>query len=201
MVYRGRLLILVRRVELVVEFSCNRNCSSRPQGLIAMSSRSWHEQCKDWRSSNYVGGAPCRIGGGLTVKGLIALSCSCLHLSALHIHFNATSLVEAAGDPETSPLPMVEPWSDSRIVLLRALKNSHLGGSRLQLLCFCSKTSTVSAPNSCEGGGTVPWETPGSPKLRTKHKWGAPTVPLILHSDVSSGDILNTGNSLEGGWE
>ena len=49
-----------------------------------------------------LGGTPCKTGGGVTVKGLVALSRGCRFLSELRIHFQAPNFVEAATRAEVS---------------------------------------------------------------------------------------------------
>ena len=56
-----------------------------------------------------LGKRPCRTPGGATVNGLIGLTCCCPHLSKLCIHFQATSLVDAATSATASPPPDDEP--------------------------------------------------------------------------------------------
>jgi len=56
----------------------------------------------------YLGRAPCETTTGVTVKGLIGLARLCPHLAKLRIHFQATSLVEAATSV-TTPSPFDEP--------------------------------------------------------------------------------------------
>ena len=52
-----------------------------------------------------LGDMPCEASTGITIKGLTALACHCRHLSELHIHFWADTIVEAVTRQETPSFP------------------------------------------------------------------------------------------------
>ena len=89
--YRS-LLPFTQLRDLVILFSCEGHCSSRLDDDIIMDLARAMPKLKILR----LGGAPCRIGGGVTVKGLIALGRGCRLLSELRIHFETASFVEVA---------------------------------------------------------------------------------------------------------
>ena len=86
--------------DLQIEFSCKNRCSSRLDDNIVIDLARAMPKLKILK----LGGVPCKTGGGVTVKGLIALACGCRHLSKLRIHFQTESLVEAAAGTEV-PAP------------------------------------------------------------------------------------------------
>ena len=89
--YRS-LLPFTQLKELAIKFSCDDSCSSRVDDNIIMDLARAMPKLEILQ----LGGKPCETIGGVTVKGLIALSRGCRHLSKLRIHFQSTSLVEAA---------------------------------------------------------------------------------------------------------
>ena len=88
--YRS-LLPFTQLKDLQIEFSCDDHCSSRVDDDIVMDLAQAMPKLEILK----LGNAPCRVGTGVTVKGLIALARGCRHLSKLRIHFQASSLVEA----------------------------------------------------------------------------------------------------------
>ena len=97
--YRS-LLPFTQLEDLQIEFSCDDDCSSRLDDNIVIDLARAMPKLKILR----LGDEPCGTGGGITVKGLIALACCCRHLSNLCIHFQTESLVEAVGGAEV-PAP------------------------------------------------------------------------------------------------
>jgi len=91
------LLSLNRMRELEIEFSCGGSCSSRVDDDIVMSLARTMPELEILQ----LGRMPCNTPTGVTVNGLIGLARRCLHLSKLCIHFQATSLVEAATSAAT----------------------------------------------------------------------------------------------------
>jgi len=91
--YRS-LLPFTQLKDLIIEFSCDGNCSSRVDDNIVTDLA----QAMPKLEILQLGGPPCKTPTGVTVKGLVTLACGCPHLSRLCIHFEATSLVEAATD-------------------------------------------------------------------------------------------------------
>jgi hypothetical protein len=89
--YRS-LLRFTQLKQLVIEFRCGDVCASRVNDDIIIS-LAWAMPRLEILE---LGGEPCGTSTGVTIKGLIALACGCLHLSKLRIHFEATSLVQAA---------------------------------------------------------------------------------------------------------
>ena len=89
--YRS-LLPFTQLTDLVIEFSCEDHCSSSVDDDIIIDLARAMPKLKILR----LGGAPCRTGGGITVKGLIALGRGCRLLSELCIHFEATSFIGTA---------------------------------------------------------------------------------------------------------
>jgi len=78
--------------QVEIDFSCGGGCSSRiDDGTIVSLGRAMPKL-----EVLQLGGTPCKTPTGITVEGLIGLACLCPHLSELRIHFQATSLVEAA---------------------------------------------------------------------------------------------------------
>ena len=93
------LLSFKQLKELEIEFSCDGGCSSRVDDDIITSLA----QAMPKLEVLQLGGAPCRSLTGVTVNGLIGLSCHCPHLSKLRIHFQAASLVNTAASAVTPP--------------------------------------------------------------------------------------------------
>ena len=78
--------------KLEIEFSCNDGCSSKVDDDIIISLAGAMPKLEDLR----LGGRPCQTRTGATVNGLIGLAYRCPHLLRLCIHFQATSLANAA---------------------------------------------------------------------------------------------------------
>jgi len=91
--------------EVEIQFSCEDGCPSRVGDDIIMSLARAMPKLEILQ----LGGIPCRIPIGVTVNGLIGLARRCLHLSKLRVHFQATSLVEAATSAKTLPPSDGEP--------------------------------------------------------------------------------------------
>ena len=89
--YRS-LLPFTQLQDLLIEFSCDNGCSSTVDDNIIVDLARAMPKLQILR----FGGNPCGAGGGVTVKGLIALARGCRLLSTLRIHFRTASLVEAA---------------------------------------------------------------------------------------------------------
>ena len=95
--YRS-LLPFTQLKELVIEFSCEDHCSSRVDDGVIMDLARTMPKLRILR----LGGAPCETGGGVTVKGLIAVARGCRLLSELRIHFETASFFEAATGAKVS---------------------------------------------------------------------------------------------------
>ena len=105
------LLPFTQLKDLLIEFSCGDGCSSRVDDDIIIDLARAMPKLQLLR----LGGTPCRTGGGITAKGLIALAYGCRHLSKLRIHFETASLVEAttgAGVPASSDGKTMDRWQD-----------------------------------------------------------------------------------------
>jgi len=86
--YRS-LLPFTRLGDLVIEFSCDDDCSSRVDDDIIIDLA----RAMPKLETLHLGEAPCRqIPIGVTVKGLLALANYCLDLFTLRIHFQVDSL-------------------------------------------------------------------------------------------------------------
>ena len=96
--YRS-LLPFTQLRDLMIGFSCDGGCSSRVDDNLITDLVRAMPKLELLR----LGGPPCEIPSGVTAKGLIALASGCHHLSDLRIHFQTTSLVQAATNRETSP--------------------------------------------------------------------------------------------------
>jgi len=96
--YRS-LLPFTQLKDLMIEFSCDDDCSSRVDDDIITDL----VQAMPKLELLKLGGPPCKTPRGVTAKGLIALACGCRHLSDLRIHFQTASLVQVATNPETQP--------------------------------------------------------------------------------------------------
>ena len=94
------LLAFTQLKELVIEFSCRGGCSSTIDDEVLITLCRAMPQLEVLQ----IGGQPCRVPGGVTTHGLIALAHRCRNLSKLRIHFQMDSLVLAltAGDPQPS---------------------------------------------------------------------------------------------------
>jgi len=93
-----------------IEFSCEGGCSSRLDDDIVVNLARAMPKLEILR----LGKAPCATPTGITVNGLIALACRCPRLSKLRIHFQASTLIEAATSA-TTPSPsheLVVRWED-----------------------------------------------------------------------------------------
>ena len=85
--YRS-LLPFTQLKRLIVEFSCEGDCSSTiDDGTITDLARAM-----PMLEILHLGDSPCRTPGGVTAKGLAALAHYCLGLSNLRIHFHVDSL-------------------------------------------------------------------------------------------------------------
>jgi hypothetical protein len=76
----------------MIEFSCHNGCSSRVDDDIIISLAWAMPKLEILR----LGGAPCRNLNGRHNQGTHRAGLGCLRLSKLRIHFEATSLVQAA---------------------------------------------------------------------------------------------------------
>ena len=86
------LLSFKRLKEVDIQFSCEDGCSSRVDDDIVVNlARSMPDL-----EALQLGDTPCATPTGITVNGFIGLAHLCPHLSKLRIHFQVTSLVEAA---------------------------------------------------------------------------------------------------------
>jgi len=83
--------------EVEIQFSCSGGCSSRVDDDILMSLAHAMPKLEILR----LGDAPCQFPTGVTVNGLISFARRCPHLSKLCVHFQVTSLVEAATSATT----------------------------------------------------------------------------------------------------
>ena len=99
------LLSFKQLKEIVIEFSCNGGCSSMVDDNIIIDLARAMPKLEVLQ----LGRAPCRFPTGITVNGLINLTCRCPQLSKLRIHFQATSLVDASTSAATRFLSGDEP--------------------------------------------------------------------------------------------
>jgi len=91
------LLSFKQLKELEIQFSCGGGCSSRvDDGIIISLARAMPKL-----EILKIGGAPCGTATGATVNGLICLASRCPNLSKLRIHFQASSLIDAATSAAT----------------------------------------------------------------------------------------------------
>ena len=85
--YRS-LLPFTRLEELIIDFPCERGCSSTIDDDIVTDMARAMPRLKIL----YLGAAPCKTPIGVTAKGLATLAHHCRHLSELCIHFQLASL-------------------------------------------------------------------------------------------------------------
>ena len=110
------LLSFNKLKEVEIEFSCGGGCSSRIDDDTIGNLAQTMPKLEVLR----LGKAPCSTRTGITVNGLIGLACRCPRLSELRIHFQATTLVEAATSA-TTPSPSDKPvsrWVDCSLAKL-----------------------------------------------------------------------------------
>ena len=115
------LLSFIQLKEVEIQFSCGWSCSSRVDDDIIMNLARAMPKLEILQ----LGGTPCDSRTGITVNGLIGLAHRSPHLSKLRVHFQATSLVEAATGAA------VLPPSDGEPVVLQEdcpLTNLEVGG-------------------------------------------------------------------------
>jgi len=91
--------------EVEIQFSCGGGCSSGLDDDIVVSLATAMPKLEILQ----LGRIPCEIPTGVTINGLIGLARRCPHLSKLRIHFQATSLVEAATSAATISPPGGDP--------------------------------------------------------------------------------------------
>jgi len=95
-------LLVFKQMELLqIEFSCRNGCSSTVDDNIVTSLARAMPKLEILR----LGGAPCSALTGVTLRGLVALSCHCPRLSELRIHVQAGELAEATTGTEPPLLP------------------------------------------------------------------------------------------------
>jgi len=114
------LLVFEQMRVLEIQFSCHNGCSSTVDDDIVTNLARAMPKLEILR----LGRAPCSTPTGVTLRGLIALSCHCPQLSGLRIHVRARELGEAAIGNEP-PLP-----SENTAVIPRvdcALTNLQVG--------------------------------------------------------------------------
>ena len=107
--------------EVRIYVSCEGVCSSRVDDDIIMDMARAMPKLEVLQ----LGDTPCETPTGITVNGLIGLACLCPYLSKLCIHFQATSLVEAASSAVTlSPSgdEPVDQWEDCALTDLEVGK-------------------------------------------------------------------------------
>lgn len=85
------LFAFKRLVKLEVEFSCHHSCSSTVDDDTVVNLAEAMPGLKVLR----LGGPPCRAGGGVAFKGLVALALRCPRLSELCVHLQAHKLADA----------------------------------------------------------------------------------------------------------
>ena len=96
--YRS-LLAFTQLKDIFIEFSCELGCSSTiDDDTITDLARAMPKL-----ATLAIGGLPCDIPGGVTVKGLAALSRYCSNLYRLCIHFQVASL-DLPGIPSLAPV-------------------------------------------------------------------------------------------------
>jgi len=95
--YRS-LLSFKQLKELEIEFSCSSGCSSTVDDDIIMNIARAMPKLEILQ----LGGEPCGTSTGVTVGGLFALASRCPNLTKLCIHFQASSLVDAATSAATA---------------------------------------------------------------------------------------------------
>lgn len=100
--YYSSLLSFKQLKELIIEFACDGGCSSKVNDNVITTLA----QAMPKLEILQLGSTPCQTPTGATVYGLIALASRCPHLSKLRIHFRGDSLVSAAMDAATTPLPI-----------------------------------------------------------------------------------------------
>ena len=101
------LLSFCQLKQLKIEFSCNDGCSSKVDDDIIVDLASAMPTLEVLQ----LGEEPCQTPTGVTVNGLIGLACRCPHLTQLCVHFQGTSLAEAATSATTP-----SPFDDELIV-------------------------------------------------------------------------------------
>ena len=89
--YRA-LLRFTQLKKLEIEFHCDVFCTSTVDDDTIVSLARTMPKLEVLR----LGGEPCGTPTGVTIKGLVALACGCLHLSKLRIHFEMRDLEQVA---------------------------------------------------------------------------------------------------------
>ena len=115
--YRS-LLPFTQLTDLVIEFSCEDHCSSCVDDDIIIDLARAMPKLKILQ----LGSTPCEVGGGVTVKGLIALARGCRLLSELRIHFETASFLEAVAEAEVSTISNDETTSPQQGCALTSLE-------------------------------------------------------------------------------
>ena len=114
-----RALLSFRHLkQLEIDFSCHNGCSSTiDDDMIADLTQAMPEL-----EILQLGEDPCKTPTGVTVNGLIGIAYRCPYLSKLRIHFQATSLVDAAVAAATQSLSDREPVVQRRDCALTDLE-------------------------------------------------------------------------------
>ena len=115
------LFVFKRLVKLEVEFSCNSGCSSTVDDDTIVNLAEAMPGLKILR----LGGPPCRAGGGVAFKGLVALALRCPRLSELCVHLQAHKLADATHRPSPLGSTAVVPRTEC------ALTDLHVGWTRI----------------------------------------------------------------------
>ena len=93
------LLSFCQLQHLRIEFTCDDGCSSKVDDDIIISLAGAMPKLEFLQ----LGASPCQTPTGITVNGLIGLACRCPNLTHLCVHFQGTSLAEAATSATTPP--------------------------------------------------------------------------------------------------
>ena len=116
--------------EVEIEFYCGGGCSSRVDDDIIVNLARAMPKLETLR----LGGPPCATPTGITVNGFVGLARLCPHLSKLRVHFQATSLVEAATGVTALPPSESEPavrQEDCALTILEVGQTPFPAGSGL----------------------------------------------------------------------
>ena len=99
------LLAFRQLKDVEIQFSCEGGCSSRVDDDIILNLARAMPKLETLQ----LGGKPCATPNGITFNGFIGLARLCPHLSKLCIHFQPTTLVEAATSASALPSSKNEP--------------------------------------------------------------------------------------------
>jgi len=111
------LLAFGQLSDLKIENPCHSGCSSTVDDEILTSLARAMPRLEVLQ----LGSEPCGAPAGVTIKGLVELSCHCTNLSSLRVHIRVDSLVQAAAGGVATSLSGREPnttWEEHALMTL-----------------------------------------------------------------------------------